>query len=124
MSAYALLHLYTRRYLYVFICEAKIPNTNYLPVLALIFDSRTDILEKVSKFLRQKMSPLMGVHESSNHMCVCVCVRSSLWIALFALVKSSCAMETSLQYIINALYTELDISYYDRNMSVTRIMPS
>ena len=44
-----------------FLSKANIWNVNCVRATALIFDTRTGVLVKVSKFLRQKMSRPEGV---------------------------------------------------------------
>ena len=62
--------------LILLLSKVNIWNVNYARAITLIFDTRTDALLKVSKFLRQKMSrpqgdsnTKLGIHaECSNHL--------------------------------------------------------
>ena len=53
---YIYIYIYICIYMYVYIYKVNIWNVNCAQASAFIFDSRTDVLMKVSKFLRQKMS--------------------------------------------------------------------
>ena len=49
-----------------FWCKVNIWNVNCARATAFILDTRTGVLEKVSKFLRQKMSPPDGWNSAPN----------------------------------------------------------
>ena len=50
------IYIYICIYMYVYIYKVNIWNVNCAQASAFIFDSRTDVLRKVPKFWRQKMS--------------------------------------------------------------------